>query len=140
MATLRERVENHPVVFFLGVILAGFLAGLAAYEGVLNMSGQTLISSSRLADLEKLESGADGRTGSDSKMGPIIFDWDMHGEDIGGSLPTRYPGLCQNKCAENSDCKAWAFQPPNKCWLKDRIPLKDEQETKTNYASGIKLE
>lgn len=36
--TLREKVENHPVVFFLGTLLVGFLGGLGCYQGILEIA------------------------------------------------------------------------------------------------------
>lgn len=35
---LRERIENNLVVFFLATLLAGFLAGIAAYRSVLDIA------------------------------------------------------------------------------------------------------
>jgi len=59
MASLKDRVENHPAVFFLAAIVAGFLAGIGTYQAVLSMSGQETISvaqhqllKSKLASLE----------------------------------------------------------------------------------------
>ena len=43
MPTLKERVENNLVVLFLAAIVTGFLSGIAAYQGVLKISGQTTI-------------------------------------------------------------------------------------------------
>lgn len=144
MATLRERVENHPIVFFLGAILAGFLAGLAAYQGVLNISDQMLVLTSEHTalkeEVEKLKVEAEAPREFSTKMSPIMFDWDMHGDDIGRSVPVRYPGECLKACAGKTDCKAWAFEPPDKCWLKSRIPQEKDRRSRTNYASGIKSE
>ena len=60
MASLKERVENHPAVFFLAALLAGFLAGVGAYQGIQSMSGHENISiehhrslTSKIADLEE---------------------------------------------------------------------------------------
>jgi len=44
MASLKDRVENHPAVFFLAALLGGFLAGIGTYQAVLKMSGQETIS------------------------------------------------------------------------------------------------
>ena len=52
MPTLKERVEDHLGVFFLGALLTGFLAGIAAYGGVLSMSNQTTIAKATLAQLQ----------------------------------------------------------------------------------------
>ncbi|MDP2268815.1 MAG: hypothetical protein Q8K46_06565, partial [Deltaproteobacteria bacterium] len=49
---LRERVENHPVVFFLGVLLAGFTAGLATYQGALKLIDYTTVPASEYKRLQ----------------------------------------------------------------------------------------
>ena len=120
MATLRERIENNPAVFFLGAIVAGFLAGTAAYEGLLQITNQRTIF-----------------TDPRSNMSAIHFDFDRPGSDIGDFLPMQYPGQCQNACAATPKCKAWAFQRPNKCWLKNGKP---SETPETGSASGVKNE
>ena len=118
MATLRERIENNPAVFFLGAIVAGFIAGMAAYESLLQITNQP-----------------SPFTGSRSNMSAIEFDMDRHGDDIGASLTKRYPGECLNACAEKPECKAWAFERPDKCWLKS---LSRKGKPRQDYASGVK--
>lgn len=56
MASLKERVENHPAVFFLAAVLVGFGAGFSAYQVVLKMSKQENIS---IAQHESLKSEID---------------------------------------------------------------------------------
>ena len=41
---LRERIENHPIVVTGAALLLGFLAGLAAYEGLLRIARLHVIS------------------------------------------------------------------------------------------------
>lgn len=60
MASLKEKIENHPAVFFLAALLAGFLAGVGAFQGIQSMSGHANISithheslKSKIADLEE---------------------------------------------------------------------------------------
>ncbi len=43
MASLKEKVENHPAVFFLAALVVGFASGIGAYQAVLKMSGQETI-------------------------------------------------------------------------------------------------
>ena len=131
MATLRERIENSPAVFFLGAIVAGFLAGIGAYQAVLEISDLTTISRARLAVLEQGITCAN----CEPTMSAIQFDMDRHGDDIGASLTKRYPGECQNACADEPECKAWAFEPPNICWLKRGTP---SGKPRPDYASGVK--
>lgn len=40
---LRERVENHPVVFFLAALFTGYLAGLATYQGAMKLVDYTSV-------------------------------------------------------------------------------------------------
>ena len=46
------------------------------------------------------------------------------------TLPEPNPGICQERCAENSQCQAWTYVAPNTiqgptavCWLKGSIPV-----------------
>lgn len=48
MATLKERIENHLGVFFLGALLVGFIAGISVYEGILRISDRTTIARDNL--------------------------------------------------------------------------------------------
>jgi len=49
---LKERIENNPVVWLLGILLAGFLSGIGAYKGLIEFTGQKLVSEDRLLILE----------------------------------------------------------------------------------------
>ena len=42
--SLKERIENNLVVFFLTILVAGFLAGVGAYQGVLKIVDYTSVS------------------------------------------------------------------------------------------------
>lgn len=53
MPTLKEKIENHPVPWFLGAILAGFLAGIGTYEGALKLTDRQTIGKEYLAKLHK---------------------------------------------------------------------------------------
>ncbi|MCP4330325.1 MAG: hypothetical protein GY791_18010 [Alphaproteobacteria bacterium] len=139
MATLKERIENHPAVFFLGAIVLGFLAGISAYQTVLEISNQTTVSRNELTalrkDLKILEEKA-ADMGAGQEMSPISYDMDRHGDDFDGpALPTRFPGQCQDKCRDIPECKAWAYEPPNKCWLKKGKP---SEQSRPGFASGVK--
>ncbi len=136
MATLREQLENHPAVFFLGAILAGFLAGIGGYESVLRISNQTTISNDELADLRRrAESNESNKVGP--QMSPISYDMDRPGEDFPGThLARRFPAQCRDACAAKPGCQAWAHQPPDKCWLKHGKP---SEKARTGFASGVKL-
>jgi len=37
--SLRDTIENNPVIWTLGILLAGFVAGIAAYKGILQAAG-----------------------------------------------------------------------------------------------------
>jgi hypothetical protein len=50
--SLKERIENNLVVFFLGTVLAGFLAGLGTYQGALKLVDYTSISNGELRMLK----------------------------------------------------------------------------------------
>ena len=53
MQGLKEKVENNVVVWLLGTLLTGFLAGIATYQGALKIMNLETISSDRLKQLEK---------------------------------------------------------------------------------------
>ena len=42
--SLRQKIENAPTVWLLGTLLAGFLAGFAAYQTILEVSGLVTVS------------------------------------------------------------------------------------------------
>jgi hypothetical protein len=54
--TFKEKVEASPVVFFLGALLAGFVAGMSTYKAILSMAQLTTISQH---DLDTLRAKAD---------------------------------------------------------------------------------
>jgi len=41
---LKETIENHPVIWMLGTVIAAFLAGIGAYDGILRISGSQVVS------------------------------------------------------------------------------------------------
>jgi hypothetical protein len=41
---LEDRIKNHPVVWLLSLLFAGFLAGIGAFQFVITYSGQVLVS------------------------------------------------------------------------------------------------
>lgn len=54
--TLKERIENNLIVFFLATLLSGFLAGLGTYQGALKLVDYTPTSNDSLRALrEELE-------------------------------------------------------------------------------------
>lgn len=58
MAGLKEKIENNIVVWMLGTLLAGFLAGIGTYEGALKMMNLEKISKDRLILLENSDPSA----------------------------------------------------------------------------------
>ncbi|MGE0822119.1 MAG: hypothetical protein AB7G75_08040 [Candidatus Binatia bacterium] len=58
---LKDTVENHPVVWVLGMVVAAFLAGIGTYDGILRISGSQVVSRDAhvLADDEKALSRTD---------------------------------------------------------------------------------
>ena len=52
---LKESVENHPLIWLLGVALASFLAGLGAYDWVLRVAKLEVVRSGTFILLEDLE-------------------------------------------------------------------------------------
>lgn len=55
MSTVKEQIEGHPVIFFLGVLLIGYFAGLSTYEFIFNATGRTTISTEELDRLNQSE-------------------------------------------------------------------------------------
>jgi hypothetical protein len=52
MATLKERVENNAVVFFLGALVSGFVSGIGAYQAGLHLFGQKVVSENLVEQLQ----------------------------------------------------------------------------------------
>ena len=136
MTTLKQRVENHPAVFFFGAILAGFVAGIGAYQGILEISGRTTVSKDYLKSLERVDPLA--------LMGKIDYGYDRHGIDIDNKYVDvfpRVPELCRMECAEREACEAWAYQSPKKaallkCWVKYSDP--GNKVDRKGFSSGVK--
>ena len=57
MPSLKERVENNVVVWLLGMLLAGFLAGIGTYKGILEIANLTVVAKPELENL-KSKSGS----------------------------------------------------------------------------------
>ena len=53
MPGIKDRIENNVVVWLLGTLLTGFLAGIGTYEGALNIMELETINKDRLHTLEK---------------------------------------------------------------------------------------
>ncbi len=51
---LKERIENHAVVWFLGAVITGFLAGIGAHQGVLEIAKLEVVSQERMKRYEML--------------------------------------------------------------------------------------
>ena len=68
---------------------------------------------------------------SGNLIGPPSATTDRTGQDFTHfTLPEANPGMCQERCAENSGCQAWTYVAPNTtqgpaphCWLKKTIPV-----------------
>ena len=64
-------------------------------------------------------------------IGPQQAGADRPGADLSNfDLPAPNPTLCEERCAHDASCKAWAYVKPNttqgpspRCWLKNAIPL-----------------
>jgi hypothetical protein len=63
-------------------------------------------------------------------VGPAQDGTDRPGADVDNfDLPAPNPTMCQESCAGNAQCRAWAYvkpsstQPNPHCWLKSAIPL-----------------
>lgn len=50
---IKERLENNIVFWTLAMLLAGFLAGIGTYKGILEIANLQVISKSKLVDLQK---------------------------------------------------------------------------------------
>lgn len=46
---MKESIEKNSTIWFLGAMLAAFLAGIGAYEGLIRITGQTVMDASDLA-------------------------------------------------------------------------------------------
>lgn len=55
MASLRSRIEEHPVLWALGSVLTGFLAGIGAYQGILRIAKLEVVSAYELQRTAKVD-------------------------------------------------------------------------------------
>jgi len=60
--TLKERVEDSPVIYFLGALLAGFLGGLGTYEAILRIARLDTVRQGTYVSQEELARGYVRRT------------------------------------------------------------------------------
>ena len=51
--SLREKIENNIPIFFLGVLLSGFLSGIYSYDKALNMLNYKVISEEKLERIKE---------------------------------------------------------------------------------------
>ena len=51
---LKEQIENNAVIWFLGAVVASFLAGIGAYEGILRIAKLEVVSQDRQQHYEML--------------------------------------------------------------------------------------
>ena len=71
--TLKQRIEDSAVVFFLGALVAGFVAGIGAYKAVIEIAQLEVVSKQELGDLRaKAKSGAN-LTESELRVGLTRF-------------------------------------------------------------------
>lgn len=54
--SLKEKVDNHPLVFFFSTLMVGFLSGLGTYQGILSIAKLEVVSNDNVLSKEKLES------------------------------------------------------------------------------------
>ncbi len=71
MSGIKDKVENNVVVWMLGMLLAGFLAGIGTYEGALKVMRLETISKDRLKELEAAQSKVAVYNGSDIYSIPL---------------------------------------------------------------------
>lgn len=58
MSDLKDKIENNVTIWLLGMVLAGFMAGIGTYEGALKIMQLETVSSDHLNALENQSSGA----------------------------------------------------------------------------------
>jgi PAN domain/LGFP repeat len=77
-------------------------------------------------------------------LGPGKSGVDRTGSDLTSfNLPAANPAMCQQSCADNVNCRSWAYVNPGvqgaqaRCWLKDSMPLEHVDDCCT---AGIKVD
>ncbi len=63
MSGIKEKIENNIVVWMLGTLLTGFLAGIGTYEGALKIMRLETVSKDRLKQLEASSNTSSGSVG-----------------------------------------------------------------------------
>ena len=66
---LKERIENHPVVWLLSILFVGFLAGLGTYKGILEIAHLKVISAQ---ELNRLKSVDNSQSTPQNPIGPNL--------------------------------------------------------------------
>ena len=50
---LKESIEKNFTVWFIGIVIGAFLAGIGAYESIIRMTGQTVATRDEIAGSAK---------------------------------------------------------------------------------------
>ena len=62
--TLKEQIENNLIIFFLGTLLTGFLAGMGVYKGILTIAELETINKKDKSEYELLKKNPMVQTGT----------------------------------------------------------------------------
>lgn len=71
MPNIKEQIENNIVVWMLGTLLTGFIAGIGTYKGALEIMDLATINKDRLSVLEK-QTTSDGGDTCEIKLPPYL--------------------------------------------------------------------
>ena len=55
MKSIKDVIENDPVVIFLTAIVVGFLAGIGTYEGALRLTDRQTESSAKISEYKLVQ-------------------------------------------------------------------------------------
>jgi len=51
---IKDKIENHPLVFFLGALIVGFLAGITAYQSIVSIANMHVISNTEYEKMHNI--------------------------------------------------------------------------------------
>lgn len=57
--TLKQKVDNHTGIFFIGTLIAGFVAGVTCYAQALDLLQYTIVTKEKKEDLEEAKKERD---------------------------------------------------------------------------------